>query len=180
MSGDTAEDRRRRQADTTLELLIADQVADVDPDAFEVRQPWPGAEECWGTRRYPLALPAIGAARLVAQEARNAERKAIEHARGQGKTWTEIGKALGEPFVKAAKGADMTVALAAWRYAAYRIMPGDEVPWSPSYEQDCARWRCWTCAAWVQEGHPDNGPDAEKGHQHGCARLAARRRRGWR
>lgn len=177
---ETAEDKRRRDASMAIDRVIAEQVADVDPDAFEERQPWPAAEECWGTKRAPLALPAITAARRVMFEAQKAEREAIEHARGQGKTWTEIGKALGEPFVKAAIRADMALSLAAWRYAAFRVLPDEEIPWRWSGGKEGARWRCWTCAQHVTEGHPDNGPDAEEGHAPGCVRLAARRRRGYR
>lgn len=175
---DSPEETRRRDASIALGGVIAKQVASVDPDAFEVRPPWPNAEECWGTRKEPLALPAITAARRVMHEAIRKEREAIEHARGRGQTWTQIGHALGEPFVKAAKQADMKLAEAAWRYACYRKMPDEEIPWSYRYSDitDTVRWRCWTCGQWVSEGHPDNGRDAERGHLPGCARTIGRRR----
>lgn len=181
MLPETPDERRRRGAHRAIVASIARWVEDVDPAAFEVRPPWPGAEAVWGTRKAPLALPALTAAREVMMQAVRVEREAIEHARGQGKAWAEIGKALGAGFVKAAEQADMPLAEAAWRYAAYRVMPDQEIPWSyGSSRLEGARWRCWTCAAWVTEGHPDNGPDAEQGHTAGCERAAKRGRQGFR
>lgn len=174
---DSPEDRLRRDAALGLDRVIAEQVTAVDPEAFEVRPPWPFAEDCWGKRKEPLALPAITAARRVMHEAVKAEREAIEHARGQGKTWTQIGHALGDPFVKLANRADMTLVEAAWKYACYRVMPDEEVPWSARYSDltDTVGWRCWTCGQDIREGHPDNGRDAERGHLPGCARTKGRR-----
>lgn len=178
---ETLETRLSGQARMGVGRLIAAQVAEVDPDAFEVRQPWPMAEECWGVGTYPLPLPAVIAARRVMLEAQKAERDAIAYARGQGKSWAEIGRALGEEFVTAAKREDMTLTLAAWRYAVYRILPGEEIPDRYAFGRyEAARWQCWTCGKYIYESHPDNGPDAEQGHEPVCARLALRRRRGWR
>lgn len=174
----TPEDRRRRDAHTAIDRIIATQVADVDPDAFEVRPPWPFAEEAWGRNKHPLPLPAITAARRVMHQAIRAEREALEHARGKGCTWTQIGHALGEHFVKDAKRVDMPLAEAAWRYATYRKLPDEEIGWNTRYSTlgDEFGWRCWDCGTNIREGHPDNGRDAEKGHLPGCARTKGRRR----
>ncbi len=178
--GDTPEALRARAIRHTLDRAVDDFVTDLDPQAFQTRPPWPGAEEIWGTSREPLPLPAIQAARVIAAEARHLEKEAIAHARGMGESWTNIGKALGEQFVKTAAREEMKLGLAAWRYAAHGVMPGEQIPWSPSYERDNARWRCWTCGQHIAESHPDNGPDAEAGHAVGCERLARRRRAGYR
>jgi hypothetical protein len=172
------EEKRQRAAHTAVERAIAEQVADTDPDAFEIRPPWPGAEPAWGNRKEPLPLPAVTAARRVMLQAMRAEREAIEHARGKGCTWTQIAHALGEHFVTLAKRADMPLTEAAWRYAAYRKLPDEEVEWSARWSgvRDTVGWRCWDCAQPVSEGHPDNGRDAERGHLPGCVRTRGRRR----
>lgn len=177
---DTPQSLRARAVRHVLDRAVDDFVTDLDPQAFHIRAPWPGAEECWGTSREPLPLPAIQAARVIAAEAARLEKEAIAHARGMGQSWTDIGRALGEQFVTTAGREQMKLGLAAWRYAAHGVMPGEEIPWSPSYERDTARWRCWTCGQHIAESHPDNGPDAETGHALSCQRLDARPKAGYR
>lgn len=171
---DSPEEKRRQGARREAQSAIARLVTDDDPDAFEIR-PWgPGANPALSMLRHPLALPGLAAARRLAIAAETAERQAIEHARGQGKTWTDIGRALGKGFIDAAKRADMGLSLAAWRYAAFRVMPDEEIPWRPFSGEDGARWQCWTCTGYVTETHPDNGRDRESGHKPGCARGSRR------
>jgi hypothetical protein len=166
----TNDERLRTSARFGLQRLVREQVTDIDPAAFEVRPPWPGAPEPFRAGRHPLALPALTATRRILQEAKRAETEAIAHARGQGHTWTQIGHALGEPFVKAAKRAELSLAEAAWRYATYRIMPDQDISWRASWQRDEITWRCWTCHQSIREGHPDDGPDAQQGHAPGCQR----------
>lgn len=175
-AADSPEEIRARTVRRALDQAVDAFVADLDPQAFEERPLWPGAEQAWGVSREPLPIPAIQAALVVAQQARQLEREAIAHARGRGESWTEIGKALGDEFARAAKNAGMRLGLAAWRYAVHRVAPGEEVPWRPSWEHEVARWRCWTCGQHIEEWHPDNGSDAERGHLPGCARRKDRAR----
>lgn len=179
-TGDTPDTLRARAVDMALEKAVNNFVEDLDPAGFETRPPYPFAEQAWGQNREPMPLPAIQAARVIAAQARRLEAAAIAHARGRGESWTSIGKALGPEFVKEAGREDMKLGLAAWRYAAFKVMPSEEVPYRTSYQRDIANWRCWTCGQHVEESHPDNGPDAEKGHTAGCERLIKRRKAGYR
>ncbi len=140
---------------------------------FEVRDPYPGAGEIW-RGRHATPVPHLRAVRALRSAVVEEERRALDNARGAGLTWEEIGEALG--LADAADRANQTLALAAWRYAAMRVMPDEPDPeWAYSYRRDAtADWRCRACTGSVHEGHPDNGPvDAERGHQPGCARFAA-------
>lgn len=154
-----------------LEKTVANTVAADDPDAFETRPPWPGAEPSWGQERAPLALPGLAVTRRMMLAARALEREAIAHARGQGHTWTQIGRQFGKPFETAAQRAGMSLAVATWRYAAFGKLPDEDVSWSVSTWEDEVTWRCWDCAATVRESHPDDGPDTQKGHRPGCPRI---------
>lgn len=155
-----------------LKGVISRVVAADDPEAVEVRKSWPGARAVYGESTYPLALPALTAAHELIRAAASTEREAITHARGQGKTWTEIGTALGETFANAAKEHGVRLPVAAYDYAVYRILPGERLEWTVG-KPDTFSYYCWTCGERVSDSHPDNC-EVEQGHTTDCAR--ARRR----
>jgi hypothetical protein len=167
---DTIEAATRR-ASWDLEAITARLVEAANPPRvhgelgpFEMRPRRPGSDSLG---RYPLALPAITAAHVLLDIARRLERDALGHARGQGRTWQEIADALGPAFADAARGADMALPAAAWRYAATGLNPDVKraTPHNPT-----AMWKCWTCTNYVHEGPPEEGPHAQRGHADGCTR----------
>jgi len=171
----TPREKRYDQARQAVQSAVARLVADEHGVAgFEVRDLYPGASEIWrGRHATPVAhLQAVRALRAAVHEE---ERRAIDNARGAGLTWEQVGEALG--LAEAARREDQPLGLAAWRYAAMRVMPDQPDPdwaWRRYDRGPTADWRCRACTGAVHEGHPDNGPvDAERGHEPGCIRFAA-------
>jgi hypothetical protein len=115
-------------------------------------------------------LAGIGAA-LLTRDVANAElRTYAEEARGAGRSWDEVGEALGiEP---AADGEPRDE-------QAYRLViegrplrTSHETTW---WQRPTARWTCSSCRQHVTdhgpfESHPD---DVEQGHNDACGRRAA-------
>lgn len=178
MTVQTPDENRAMMVRMALSTAVDEFVTDVDPAAFEVRPPWPGAGPAWTPSKHPLPINAIQAGQVILAQAKELERRTLEHARGMGESWFAIGQALGRRFVAAAERQKMKLGLAAWRYAVFGVMPEEEEPYR-RMGQDCFRWRCWVCSEAVIESHPDHGPEAEEGHAHGCSRWAARRKAGW-
>jgi hypothetical protein len=163
-------DDARQDVSSAVARLVA---GEYGAPGFEVRDLYPGAGESW-RGRHPLPAAHLQALRALRAAVVEEERRALDNARGAGLTWEHIGEALG--LADAAERENQTLALAAWRYAAMHVMPGEPDPdWAYSYHRyPTADWRCRTCTGAVREGHPDNGPyDAEQGHQPGCERFAA-------
>lgn len=170
----TPENKRYDQARQTISSAVARIVADEhDAAGFEDRDLYPGADAIW-RGRHPMPVPHLEAVRALRAAVGEEERRAIDNARGAGLSWEQIGDVLG--LAQSAKAADEPLTLAAWRYAAMLVMPGEPDPDSVwRYGRGpTADWRCRECTGTVHEGHPDNGPvGAEQGHRTGCARYAA-------
>jgi hypothetical protein len=98
-------------------------------------------------------LEALGALTQLRAALAQAERDAARRAREDGKSWREIGEALGRPDPDAAF---LRVAERAGRY-----------PVAP--------WACGDCGHMVIDRGPDAGhpEDQERGHAEGCERFAA-------
>jgi hypothetical protein len=164
-------DDARQEISSAVNRLVAGEHGKA---GFEVRDVYPGAGEIW-RGQHATPVPHLQAVRALRAAVHEEERRALDNARGAGLSWEEIGQALG--LAEAAERANETLAVAAWRYAALRVMPGEPDPewaWRSYGGGPTADWRCRDCTGAVHEGHPDNGPvDAERGHQPGCARYAA-------
>jgi hypothetical protein len=170
----TPPEKRHDQARQAVSSAVARLVADEHGAAgFETRDLYPGAGDIW-RGQHPTPGPHLEAVMALRAAVAQEERRAIDNARGAGMTWDQIGEALG--LARDAQDVDEPLALAAWRYAAMRAMPGAPDPDSAwRYGRGpTADWRCRECTGTIHETHPDNGPvDAEQGHRPGCARYAA-------
>jgi hypothetical protein len=170
----TPQEKRYDQARQAVSSAVARLVADEHGTAgFEERDLYPGAGAIW-RGRHPTPVAHLQAVRALRAAVSQGERQALDNARGAGLSWEQIGDALG--LTKAAEDADESLSLAAWRYAAMRVMPGEP---DPDSAWRCGRgptadWRCRECTGAIHEAHPDNGPvEAQQGHLPGCARYAS-------
>lgn len=109
------------------------------------------------------ALAGLGAARLMQRVAEAAIADYAVEARTAGRTWTEIGAALG------ITGEDWPGAVA--ERAFDRIACGGGDGWSRS----SVRWACQGCGQQITDTGPftSHPADIESGHADGCARYAA-------
>jgi hypothetical protein len=113
-------------------------------------------------------LAGARAARDLELGARWAARDYIRQAREAGHGWDQIGQALGVAPDADADQAGLTVAEAAYTYAAGR--PETEAPWRPR----SFWWTCQSCEQVISDRGLVAGPaDDEPGHADNCARLAA-------
>ena len=108
------------------------------------------------------ALAGIGAARLMQRVAEAVIADYAVAARAAGRTWTEIGAALG------ITGQDWPGAVA--ERAFDQVTHGGD-GWSRS----SVRWRCPSCGEQITDSGPftSHPADIESGHADGCARYAA-------
>jgi hypothetical protein len=133
-----------------------------------VEEPIPGFQ-LLTRRRLVDPLPGVRAARAIASAARGLLGEQASDARAAGRSWDEIGEALGlsagaadEPRAEAAFGeiAEGRRAEPAWR----------------SFRTPSTYWRCGSCGELVTDygltgsSHPD---DQESGHAETCARHRA-------
>jgi hypothetical protein len=113
-------------------------------------------------------LTGVRAARDIERGAMHAAREYIRAAREAGHGWDQIGQALDVVPNGDADQAGLTVAEAAYTYAAGR--PDPEAPWQPR----AFLWKCWACDQAISDRGPIAGPaDNEPGHAEDCPRLAA-------
>jgi hypothetical protein len=113
-------------------------------------------------------LTGARAARDIELGARHAAREYIRQAREAGHSWDQIGHALGVAPGADADQAGLTVAEAAYTYAAGR--PDTEAPWRPR----SFLWTCRSCDQAISDRGLIAGPaDDELGHAGNCPRLAA-------
>ena len=113
-------------------------------------------------------LAGARAARDIELGARYAAREYVRQAREAGHSWDQIGQALGLAPGADADQAGLTVAEAAYTYAAGR--PDTEAPWRPR----SFFWTCRSCDQAISDRGLINGPaDDEPGHADDCSRLAA-------
>lgn len=113
-------------------------------------------------------LAGARAARDIELGARYAAREYIRQVREAGHGWDQIGQALGLAPDADADQAGLTVAEAAYTYAAGRA--DTEAPWRPR----SFLWTCRSCDQTISDRGLINGPaDDELGHTDDCPRLAA-------
>ncbi|MBC3189972.1 hypothetical protein H7X46_02705 [Pseudonocardia sp. C8] len=160
---------------------------------------WSGAVEAFGAVRHEdpiegyqvltrsrLDNPLAGV--TAALVARNAAARQLaefaESARAAGRSWDEIGAALG--LDSAGDGGGRSRAELAFEWLVEGREPQPEPDRWPSFRAPTTSWRCATCGQRVTdrgpyESHPD---DNEDGHAEACARHRADvrawvRRTGW-
>jgi hypothetical protein len=113
-------------------------------------------------------LTGARAARDIELAARRAARDYIRAARESGHGWDQIGHALGVVPGGDADQAGLTVAEAAYTYAAGR--PDTEAPWQPR----SFPWTCGSCDQVISDQGLIAGPaDDEPGHADDCPRQRA-------
>ena len=115
--------------------------------------------------------PLTGArtARDIELGARHAARDYIRQAREAGRTWDQIGRALGVAPGADADQAGLTVAEAAYTYAAGSPDTDTAIRYGRSF-----LWRCRSCDQAISDRGQIAGPaDDEIGHTSGCPRQAA-------
>ncbi len=113
-------------------------------------------------------LTGARAARDIELGSRHAAREYIRTAREAGHGWDQIGQALGLTPGGDANHEGLTVADAAYTYAAGR--PDTDAPWQPR----SFTWRCRSCDQAISDRGLIAGPaDDELGHTQDCRRLAA-------
>ncbi len=113
-------------------------------------------------------LTGARAARDLELAARHTARDYIRAARESGHEWDQIGHALGVVPGGDADQAGLTVAEAAYTYAAGR--PDTEAPWRPR----SFPWTCGSCDQVINDQGQVAGPaDDEPGHADDCPRQAA-------
>jgi len=152
-----AQNRARREA-----LLLAR-----DAGAQTITRPlYPGAAT---TITDVESLAGARAARDLEYGARGAARDYIRQAREAGKSWAQIGEALGLTPNGDADQAGMTVAEAAYTYAAGSPDTDTAIRYGRSFI-----WRCTSCDQVIGDRGLIAGPaEDEHGHAEACPRLAA-------
>jgi hypothetical protein len=114
-------------------------------------------------------LAGAGAARDLELAAKGTARDYIRQAREAGHGWDQIGQALGVSPGADADQAGMTVAEAAYTYAAGSPQTDSAIRYGRSFT-----WRCRSCDQAVSDRGLVAGPaDDEIGHAGGCSRQAA-------
>jgi sugar phosphate isomerase/epimerase len=114
-------------------------------------------------------LTGARAARDIELGARHAARAYIRQAREAGRTWDQIGHALGLAPGADADQAGLTVAEAAYTYAAGSPHTDTAIRYGRSFV-----WRCLSCDRPISDRGLIAGPaDDELGHTGGCPRQAA-------
>jgi hypothetical protein len=114
-------------------------------------------------------LTGAHAARDIELASRHAARDYIRQAREAGHGWEQIGQALGLAPGADADQAGLTVAEAAYSYAAGSPRTDTALRYGRSF-----LWRCRSCDQAISDRGLIAGPaDDELGHAEDCARLAA-------
>lgn len=114
-------------------------------------------------------LTGLHASRQVELAARHAAHDYVRRAREEGRSWHEIGQALGLEPGADRDSAGRTVADAAYAYVAGDPDSGDAGGYGRSFA-----WQCRSCDGTISDRGPYFGPaDGERGHAEGCQRLQA-------
>jgi hypothetical protein len=114
-------------------------------------------------------LDGARAARDIELGARHAARDYIRQAREAGHSWDQIGHALGVAPNADADQTGLSVAEAAYTYAAGSPHTDSAIRYGRSFA-----WRCRSCDQAISDRGPIAGPaDDELGHTGDCPRLAA-------
>jgi len=154
----------RRRATAAAHGAIRDLAADRGAE-FTTRPAFPGSDI---TIRDLDSLTGARAARDIELAARRAARDYIRAAREAGHSWDQIGHPLGVAPNADADQAGLTVAEAAYTYAAGSPYTDTAVRYGRSFV-----WRCRSCDQAISDRGQVAGPaDDEAGHGEGCPRLA--------
>jgi hypothetical protein len=114
-------------------------------------------------------LTGARAARDIELASRRAARGYLRAAREAGHSWDQIGHALGLAPGADTDQAGLTVAEAAYTYAAGNPQTDTAIRYGRSFV-----WRCLSCDQAISDRGPIAGSaDNEIGHTEGCGRLAA-------
>jgi hypothetical protein len=114
-------------------------------------------------------LAGARAARDLELAARHTARDYIRQAREAGRGWEQIGHALGVTPGADADQAGLTIAEAAYTYAAGNPHTDTAIRYGRSFA-----WQCRSCEQVISDRGPIACPaDNEPGHGEGCGRLAA-------
>jgi hypothetical protein len=133
---------------------------------FTIRPAFPGSDI---TVRDFEPLTGARAARDIELATRKAARDYIRRAREAGHGWDQIGHALGLAAGADADQAGLTVAEAAYTYAAGNPHTDTALRYGRSFV-----WRCASCDQAISDHGLIAGPtDNEPGHTDNCGRLAA-------
>jgi hypothetical protein len=156
-------DQRARASDGARRALL--DLAHGRGAEFITREAYPGA----GTTVRDLEpLTGARAARDIELGARHAARNYIRQAREAGHGWDQIGQALGVAPNADADQAGLTVAEAAYTYAAGNPHTDTAIRYGRSFT-----WRCRSCDQAINDRGQVAGPaDDEPGHADGCPLLA--------
>jgi hypothetical protein len=130
---------------------------------------WPASREPGSPVRDLEPLAGARAARDIELGARHSARQYLRAAREAGHGWAQIGHALGLAPNADADQAGLTVAEAAYTYAAGSSHSDTAIRYGRSFV-----WRCASCDQAISDRGLIAGPaDDETGHTEGCGRLAA-------
>jgi hypothetical protein len=133
---------------------------------FVTREAYQGSDR---TVRDLEPLTGARAARDIELRARHAARDYIRQAREAGQTWDQIGRALGVAPSADADQAGLTVAEAAYTYAAGNPHTDTAIRYGRSFT-----WWCRSCDQAISDRGLIAGPaDDEAGHTGDCPRQAA-------
>ena len=151
-------DARRRARRATLDIVRESGGRVVDRPVFR------GGPDRDMTTTEAEPMAGLQAACHLEHAARSVARDCIRNAREDGRSWQEIGVALG---LDTTEDRGISVAEAAYDYAASE-------PFS-EYDPRSVPWTCKACLAVIADRGPGTGhpADAEPGHADGCSRLAA-------
>jgi len=157
-------DERARASDAARRALIG--LARDRGAELITRQAYHGSDM---TIRDLQPLAGARAARDIELGARHAAREYIRQAREAGHSWDQIGHALGVSPDADADQAGLTVAEAAYTYAAGSPHTDTAVQYGRSFV-----WRCRSCDQAISDRGLIAGlADDELGHAEDCSRLAA-------
>jgi hypothetical protein len=153
--------RASTEAHGAIRRLAADRGAE-----FITRPAFPGSDI---TVRDMEPFAGARAARDIELASRRAARDYIRAAREAGHDWDQIGHALGLTPGGDADQAGLTVAEAAYTYAAGNPCTDTAIRYGRSFV-----WRCLACDQAISDRGLIAGPaDNEPGHADNCGRLAA-------
>ncbi len=155
---------KRRRASTAAYGAIRDLARDRGAE-FITRPAFQGSDV---TVRNLEPLAGARAARDIELGARHAAREYIRQAREAGHSWDQIGHSLSLTPNADADQAGLTVAEAAYTYAAGNPHTDTAMRYGRSF-----LWRCQSCEQAVSDRGQVAGPaDDQAGHGEGCPRLA--------
>jgi len=156
-------DQRAQAADAAHRALL--DLARGRGAEFIVREAYRGSDT---TVRDLEPLTGARAAREIELGARHAARNYIRAAREAGRSWDQIGQALGVTPNADADQAGMTIAEAAYTYAAGSPHTDTAIRYGRSFT-----WTCRSCDQAISDRGLIAGPaDDEQGHSGECPRLA--------